>query len=162
MIERSGTDTTSGQLSRQALLKTSIQQLIQQPSLWLIGQQKTALLEEGLYLLATTTMQTGLGPEPRSETGMTTIAQRHLNLAHPTPNPISLNTEVTYQTQGSRHHQKLRGERSTNSGVRRITTSPEDISTRPARRHLDSSRVVVTRVAPISSPKRSWVSLKGS
>ena len=38
--------------------------------------------------------------------------------------------------------------------ARRITRSPVDISTNPAWRHLESKRVVVTRVAPISSPKR--------
>ena len=64
MTEQSVTDSALGQLNRQALPKTSIQQLVQQPALWLFGRQNNASLEGGFDLLAATTMQMGLCPEP--------------------------------------------------------------------------------------------------
>ena len=64
MTEPSGADSGSGQLNQQTLLKTSIQQLVQQPALWLFGRQNNAWLEGGFDLLAATTMQMGLCPEP--------------------------------------------------------------------------------------------------
>ena len=81
---------------------------------------------------------------------------------HSSQDLFRFTTEITQQAECRHHDQNVSGEDSIRAGESRMVTSLGDISTRSAWRHLDRSRVVVTLVAPISSPKRSWVRRKGN
>ena len=75
---------------------------------------------------------------------------------------VNLTAEITHDAQGHWPYQKESGDDSIRAGANRIVISLEGISTKSSCRHLERTRVVVTRVAPISSPKRSCVNRNGS